>query len=57
MITKLAFQSHSQNEAHWEGECGLPWEQRQAFMLQTLTDPDEEAILDGMMDLNTGTWS
>ena len=26
-------------------------------MLQVLTDPDEEAILDGMMDLNTGSWS
>ena len=51
------FQSHSNNEAHWDGVCGLPLEQRQAYMFQALTDPDEEAILDGMMDLNTGTWS
>ena len=55
--TPLCLQSHSHNDAHWDGECGLPPDQRAAYMLQVLTDPDEEAILDGMMDLNTGSWS
>lgn len=50
-----AVKSHSHNEAHWDGECALPREQREAYMLRVLTDPDEEAILDGMMDLNTGS--
>jgi len=45
--------SHSNNEAHWSGECGLPWDQQKLHMQLLFTDASEETILDGMDSLTT----
>lgn len=46
--------SHSNNEAHWEGSCGLPEEQQKQFMINVLMDDgNEELVLDGMEQLST----
>lgn len=46
-------QSRSNLEAHWDGECLLPWEEKQGFLLQLMMkDATEEDIFDGMEDLS-----
>ena len=47
------FQSHSTFQAHWVGECQLPWEERKLHLHLLLTEPDDETILDGMDALST----
>ena len=49
----LFFQSHSNHEAHWVGECKLPWSEQKMYLQVLLTEPDEETLLDGMDDLAT----
>ena len=48
-------QSHSENEAHWDGECALPPQEREGFMLQVLMDNNctEEEVIEGLSDLST----
>jgi len=46
--------SHSNHEAHWEGNCGLPWDQQRLHLQLILTeDAGEEAILEAMQTLTT----
>jgi len=47
--------SHSNHEAHWEGDCGLPWEQQRLHLQLILTKDltDENAILEAMQGLTT----
>ena len=49
-------QSHSQSEAHWDGDCGLPWSQREGYMMQVLMEDNnvsDEEVLQGLGDLST----
>lgn len=46
-------QSHAMFEAHWDGECGLPEEERNAHMYATFLDgAGEDEMLDGLQDLS-----
>lgn len=49
-----SFQSHEFNEAHWDGECGLPPGEKEGYMMQALMDHgSEDSVCDGMEDLLT----
>ncbi|XP_077990367.1 uncharacterized protein LOC144444717 [Glandiceps talaboti] len=43
--------SRKMKQAHWNGKCGLPEEEQQAYMLENLVDADEDILTDAMQDL------
>lgn len=43
--------THAMHKAHWEGECGLPAGDREAFFIKTLVEASEESITEALKDL------
>lgn len=47
--------SHSMRKAHWEGECGLPSKEQQAFFLKNLVDATEDSLSEALQDLKASS--
>lgn len=53
VLTLNIFQSHTNNEAYWNGRCQLTEEQQKLHMVSLFSDADEDLVTEAMADLGT----